>query len=155
MWCGQAPLWDVVGADALRYFLLREITFGQDGSFSYDALIQRYNSDLANGLGNFASRTLTLIQQNRNGLIPDSPGAPDVAEAARRTTETTMDAFCDFNFRAVWRRCGASFPSSTNSLSSALRGNWRKTQSTFAEQLDETLYTAAEALRIFAPGFTR
>ena len=68
------PIVDVVGADALRYFLLREITFGQDGSFSYDALIQRYNADLANGLGNLASRTLTLIQQNRNGMIPDSPG---------------------------------------------------------------------------------
>ncbi len=53
------PIVDVVGADALRYFLLREITFGQDGSFSYDALIQRYNADLANGLGNLASRTLT------------------------------------------------------------------------------------------------
>ncbi len=49
----------------LRYFLLREITFGQDGSFSYDALIQRYNADLANGLGNLASRTLTMIQQYR------------------------------------------------------------------------------------------
>jgi methionyl-tRNA synthetase len=51
----------VMGADALRYFLLREVVFGQDGSFSYDALIGRYNSDLANGLGNLASRTLTMI----------------------------------------------------------------------------------------------
>ncbi len=92
------PIVDVVGADALRYFLLREITFGQDGSFSYDALIQRYNADLANGLGNLASRTLTMIQQYRGGVIPDSPGAPEIAEAARRTTEMTMDAFCDFNF---------------------------------------------------------
>ena len=41
----------MLGADALRYFLLREIVFGQDGSFSFDALVQRYNSDLANGLG--------------------------------------------------------------------------------------------------------
>src|SRR5207248_461689 len=43
---------DVLGADALRYFLLREVVFGQDGSFSFDALVQRYNADLANGLGN-------------------------------------------------------------------------------------------------------
>src|ERR1700730_14422129 len=48
---------DGLGADALRYFLLREVVFGQDGSFSFDALVQRYNSDLANGLGNLASRT--------------------------------------------------------------------------------------------------
>ena len=69
-----APIVEVMGVDALRYFLLREITFGQDGSFSYDALIQRYNSDLANGLGNLASRTLTMIHQYRDGVIPDSPG---------------------------------------------------------------------------------
>ena len=49
---------EVLGADALRYFLFREIVFGQDGSFSFDALVQRFNSDLANGLGNLASRTL-------------------------------------------------------------------------------------------------
>src|SRR5271169_3722012 len=48
---------EVLGTDALRYFLLREVVFGQDGSFSFDALVQRYNSDLANGLGNLASRT--------------------------------------------------------------------------------------------------
>ena len=58
-----------MGADALRYFLLREIVFGQDGSFSYDALIDRYNSDLANGLGNLASRTLTMINQYRGGAF--------------------------------------------------------------------------------------
>ena len=65
------PIRQVMGADALRYFLLREIVFGQDGSFSYDALVGRYNSDLANGLGNLASRTLTMIQQYREGVIPE------------------------------------------------------------------------------------
>src|SRR6185503_12711947 len=64
------PIRRVMGADALRYFLLREIVFGQDGSFSYDALIGRYNSELANGLGNLASRTLTMIQQYREGKVP-------------------------------------------------------------------------------------
>ena len=49
------------GNDALRYYLLREAPFGQDTSFSYEGLIQRYNSDLANGLGNLANRTLTMI----------------------------------------------------------------------------------------------
>ncbi len=48
---------ETLGADALRYFLMREVVFGQDGSFSFDALVQRYNADLANGYGNLASRT--------------------------------------------------------------------------------------------------
>jgi len=61
---------DVLGADALRYFLLREIVFGQDGSFSFDALVQRYNSDLANGYGNLASRTLAMIQKYFDGVVP-------------------------------------------------------------------------------------
>ncbi len=67
---------DVLGADALRYFLLREVVFGQDGSFSFDALVQRYNSDLANGLGNLASRTLTMITRYFKGEVPyPSPAA--------------------------------------------------------------------------------
>ena len=73
------PIRQVMGTDALRYFLLREIVFGQDGSFSYDALVNRYNSDLANGLGNLASRTLTMIKQYRGGVIPAGPVRPDVA----------------------------------------------------------------------------
>jgi methionyl-tRNA synthetase len=61
---------DVLGNDALRYFLLREIVFGQDGTFSFDSLVQRYDSDLANGLGNLTSRTLTMIQRYFGGKVP-------------------------------------------------------------------------------------
>ena len=63
----------MLGMDALRYFLLREVVFGQDGNFSYDALVTRYNSDLANGLGNLASRTAAMIEKNFAGKIP-KPG---------------------------------------------------------------------------------
>ena len=68
------PIVHVLGMDALRYYLLRETVFGQDGNFSYDALVQRYNSDLANGLGNLASRTAAMIEKNCGGKIP-KPGA--------------------------------------------------------------------------------
>ncbi len=61
---------DLFGSDVLRYFLLREIPFGQDGSFSFDALVQRYNSDLANGYGNLVSRTLAMIDKYFQGKIP-------------------------------------------------------------------------------------
>src|SRR6266851_1769608 len=61
------------GADVLRYFLLREIPFGQDGSFSFDALVTRYNADLANGYGNLVSRTLTMINKYFGGLLSSVP----------------------------------------------------------------------------------
>ena len=64
---------DLFGADVLRYFLLLEIPFGQDGSFSFDALVQRYNSDLANGYGNLVSRTLTMIEQYFRGQLEGAP----------------------------------------------------------------------------------
>ena len=54
------PIDKVVGIEGLRYYLLRDIVFGQDGNFSSEALVKRYNADLANGLGNLASRTLSM-----------------------------------------------------------------------------------------------
>lgn len=64
---------DRFGADAFRYFLLREIPFGQDGDFSHESFVGRINADLANGLGNLLSRTVTLIQRFCHGAVP----APD------------------------------------------------------------------------------
>jgi methionyl-tRNA synthetase len=64
------PIVHVLGMDALRYYLLRETVFGQDGNFSYDNLVVRYNADLANGIGNLSSRTLTMIQQYCEGRVP-------------------------------------------------------------------------------------
>jgi methionyl-tRNA synthetase len=139
----------VAGIDALRYFLLREVTFGQDGSFAYDALIQRYNADLANGLGNLASRTLTMIHQYRGGLIPESDGLSDIAEIARQTTEVALEAFDDFNFskglEAIWGLI------SVIDKFIVERAPWKlvkDTDTSSQKLLDETLYTAAEALRI-------
>lgn len=69
---------DSYGTDALRYFLLRDITFGQDGDFSHDTFIHRYNSDLANDLGNLLNRTLTMIEKYFDCLIPKA--VPEVSE---------------------------------------------------------------------------
>lgn len=56
--------------DVLRYFLLREMVFGQDGKFGYENLIERTNADLASGLGNLSSRTLSMINKYRDGFVP-------------------------------------------------------------------------------------
>jgi methionyl-tRNA synthetase len=80
------PITSVVGIDALRYYLLREVPFGSDGNFSLEALVTRYNADLANGLGNLASRTLSMIKQYREGVVPTSAmfAGEFTALAARR-----------------------------------------------------------------------
>ena len=76
---------DTLGQDALRYFLLREIVFGHDGSFSFDALVQRFNADLANDLGNLSSRTLSMISRYFEGEIPYSSVTRAPADEAIET----------------------------------------------------------------------
>jgi methionyl-tRNA synthetase len=63
---------DAFGVDQLRYFLLREVTFGQDGSYSAEAIVNRVNADLANSFGNLAQRTLSFIAKNCGGVLPQS-----------------------------------------------------------------------------------
>ena len=157
------PIQKVMGADALRYFLLREVVFGQDGSFSYDALIGRYNSDLANGLGNLASRTLTMIHQYRQGAIPayadNCPSAesgtwptiwrPDIANAANGTVSRTQERFDDFDFSKrlddAWELISAVDKYIVQMAPWKLA---RQSDEASQKQLSDTLYTAAEALRI-------
>src|SRR5205823_5309480 len=62
---------DHFGVDAYRYYFMREIQFGQDGGFSWESMVDRYNADLANGLGNLASRVLAMIDSYFDGLVPD------------------------------------------------------------------------------------
>ncbi|MEO8596523.1 MAG: methionine--tRNA ligase [Candidatus Solibacter sp.] len=142
------PIRQVMGADALRYFLLREIVFGQDGSFSYDALIQRYNSDLANGLGNLASRTLTMIHQYRGDEIPEGSN-PEIAGLANETIAAVQQHFDAFEFskgiEAVWALISAVDKFIVQ------KAPWKLSRQADPEsqaELSSTLYTAAESLRV-------
>ncbi len=146
---------DVLGVDALRYFLLREVVFGQDGSFSFDALVQRYNSDLANGLGNLASRTLTMINRYFKGEVPYPSHA----------AHTEFDAAIEAAANKAISDYGALFDQ--YQFSRALETAWALVAAvdkyivenepwSLGEKQDEesrsrlatVLYTSAEALRI-------
>ena len=70
---------DRFGADALRFYLLRDVPFGQDGSVSTAGFEQRYESELANEYGNLASRTLAMVRRYRDGVVPAAPVDPELA----------------------------------------------------------------------------
>jgi methionyl-tRNA synthetase len=147
---------DVLGADALRYFLLREVVFGHDGSFSFDALVQRYNSDLANGLGNLASRTLAMITRYFKGEVPypsqkaAHTGAEDlIAALAKHTISEFDELFQQFQFsRALemaWALVAAVDKYIVENEPWALA---EKQDEHSRARLATVLYTSAEALRI-------
>jgi methionyl-tRNA synthetase len=147
---------DVLGADALRYFLLREVVFGQDGSFSFDALVQRYNSDLANGLGNLASRTLTMINRYFKGEVPyPSPSASKlpadeaVADTARKTIREFGTLFDQFQFsRALESVWGLVATVDKYIVENEPWSLGEKQDAESRARLATVLYTSAEALRI-------
>jgi methionyl-tRNA synthetase len=147
---------DVLGADALRYFLLREVVFGQDGSFSFDALVQRYNSDLANGLGNLASRTLTMINRYFKGEVPypshaASRSAADdaIAEAARKTIRDFGTLFDQFQFsRALETAWGLVAAVDKYIVENEPWSLGEIHDEDSRSRLATVLYTSAEALRI-------
>jgi len=107
---------DEFGADAFRYFLFREVPFGQDGDFSQSAMVTNINHDLANGIGNLLSRTLTMIERFANGTIP-AAGTPAIPELEAKISVTAIGlperidqgfhslAFRE-NLQAIWELIG-------------------------------------------------
>ncbi|MGA2429127.1 MAG: methionine--tRNA ligase [Candidatus Acidiferrum sp.] len=145
------PIVHALGLDALRYYLLRETVFGQDGNFSYDALVQRYNSDLANGLGNLASRTAAMIQKDCGGKVP-KPGALQpqdtaLAKQAQEDIGEVMELYKNLGFskalEEIWSVIGATDKYLTTEQP------WALTDSEADQQRRATiLWTTAEVLRV-------
>jgi methionyl-tRNA synthetase len=147
---------EVLGADALRYFLLREVVFGQDGSFSFDALVQRYNADLANGLGNLASRTLTMITRYFRGEVPypsaavsQRAGDNAIAESARKVIAESGTLFDQYQFsRALEVAWGLVAAVDKYIVENEPWALGEKQDEESRSRLATILYTSAEALRI-------
>ncbi len=145
---------EVLGADALRYFLLREIPFGQDGNFSFDALVQRYNGDLANGYGNLVSRVVNMVHKYFGGVVPEARSETPAEAALRASAESVIAAFgpafdgLDFSeaLKSLW-----ALVAETDGYLTA-NAPWKKpadrSDTDHAAHQARVLATAAEAIRI-------
>ena len=142
---------DRFGADPLRYFLLREVTFGLDGDFSQAALAHRMNADLANDLGNLVNRVLTMVELYRNGTVPApgdvTPEDEHVRDAAEQTVRDIDEAMNALAFHRALGRLW-EFLATVNRYIDA-SAPWKLAKED-AARLDAVLATCMEALRLVA-----
>jgi methionyl-tRNA synthetase len=148
--------------DAIRYFVLREMVFGQDGKFGYENLIDRINADLANGLGNLASRTFSMINKYRHGEIPDgtihdanfvyakragiSPDAQEIAKTLEFARDEFLQKFDRFEFSQALEILWAVITKIDGMISESKPWELIKDENQ-AETLSAVLYRATETLR--------
>jgi methionyl-tRNA synthetase len=136
------------GVDQLRYFLLREVPFGQDGNYSSEAITTRINADLANDLGNLAQRSLSMIAKHCDGKLPPATGFSKEDERILLAADTlgslvdeAMDAYAPHRaLEAIW-----SVVADANRYFAG-EEPWAKRKTDF-ERMESILYTTAEVLR--------
>ena len=146
---------ETFGADAVRYFLLREVPFGQDGSYSEDAIVGRINTDLANELGNLAQRSLSMVARNLDGRVPEpgefSADDAELLDLSAGLLPRVREAFdaqaMHQGLEAVWLMLGAA-----NRYFSAQQPWVLRKSDTDADQrrFRTVLYTTLEAVRVAA-----
>jgi methionyl-tRNA synthetase len=144
---------EVFGSELLRYFCLREMVFGQDCNFAIEAVIQRYNSDLANDLGNLLSRTTAMITKYRAGRVPvpgEAKGDVDVRELALRVIENYRKNLDEYSFSRglenVWELISRVNKYIVENEPWAIAEKPSE-----AKRLDSVLFHAAESLHLIAP----
>jgi methionyl-tRNA synthetase len=136
------------GTDPLRYFFLREIAFGQDGSFSHEAMVARINADLANDLGNLAQRSLSIVAKNCEGRVP-TPGVLTVEDrallaAADALPQKARAAMADYALHTVLAETFAVVADANRYF--AAQEPWKLAKTDPARR-DTVLYVTAETLR--------
>jgi len=141
---------DRFGADALRYYCFREVSFGQDGSVSAPGFESRYETELANELGNLASRTLAMLQRYRDGIVPEAEPDPELsvgedglAALPERVRELLDHAEISQALEEIWARVRRL----NRYVEEARPWDLAKDEGS-AERLDEVLYSLAEGLRV-------
>ncbi|MFC0283385.1 methionine--tRNA ligase [Camelimonas abortus] len=146
-----ADLAAAYGVDQLRYFFLREVSFGQDGSYSHEAIVNRINADLANDLGNLAQRSLSMVAKNCGGKLPQPNGFTredeallDMADALADRARAAMEHYALHTYLAeVW-----TVVAEANRYFAA-QEPW-KLRKTDPERMETVLYVTAEVVRNIA-----
>jgi methionyl-tRNA synthetase len=133
-----------VAVDALRYFLLREMPFGADGDFSLEALFRRYNSDLANDLGNLVNRTVTMVTKYCAGVIPAVSAVLPEASHAATLTETHLDGR-QVNYLEALKAIGELVSFLNRYIEE--QAPWKLNKAGERATLDAVMYTLAESVR--------
>jgi len=141
---------DHFGVDSYRYNFLRDIQFGQDGNFSWESMVERHNADLANGLGNLASRILAMLASSFDGVVPDASGQEEdlpavIEEALRRYNEHMSAVALTPALAAVWDVVGRA----NGYLVEKAPWTLAK-ESSRRDELAAILFASAETLRILA-----
>jgi methionyl-tRNA synthetase len=144
----------VFGVDALRYFVMREMTLGQDANFSDEAILTRYNADLANDLGNVVSRTATMIARYCEGVVPTAGPGDDLDRALetdiQRTIEAARGGFATFELSVALQAIWDVLVRGVNQYI-VKREPWRLAKKPEDRRvLETTLYHSADALRVIA-----
>jgi methionyl-tRNA synthetase len=144
---------DHFGSDAYRYYFLRELSFGQDGSFSWESMAQRYTSELANDFGNLASRVAAMVVRYRGGVLPDggdqSIGEEGALSSALSAAAVVADKrFCALDFQAALAAV-FDFVKQVNGYVTE-RAPWNLAKAGDDAALDGVLYASAESLRAIA-----